>query len=252
MFRPLIIVVRQSMRWDGPEELARQNLYGKPVVRLIINPRVQAFWKRYFRLPFHEFRRRVRDIARNNLQAVAGSRLFLSVAAFNQALRAGQIPPGSLVVPIDDDDWLAPDLGSLLQPPAGSGLLWQSSRVACNRPVRDIDKGRPLCRTNNSAITLGYLAGLPNHDRSMVLAYHWEAGKRLAGKLGYLPIPGSVIVRHPASITQLSMLARRYLNRPRAFRQYLPTIRHRLPIPEGLEWCRPYYTRLLALYREAV
>jgi hypothetical protein len=76
-----------------------------------------ALWNRTFSIPYHRFRHRLCEIAARNHAAIAG------------AVRAGwdEIPDGALVVPVDDDDWFAPDLAARLTAawrPGVEGIHW--------------------------------------------------------------------------------------------------------------------------------
>ena len=61
-------------------------------------------WNETFTIPFHVFRAEVRRIARLNHLAVRGA-----VCCVWE-----DIPPGAIVLPVDDDDWFAPDIGDVL------------------------------------------------------------------------------------------------------------------------------------------
>jgi hypothetical protein len=79
-------------------------------------------WDSVFGLPFHVFRARVREIARLNLERVEGA----VVAEWDD------IPEGALVLPVDDDDWFAPEAGRVLagwHEPGLRGLYWPSTFV---------------------------------------------------------------------------------------------------------------------------
>src|SRR5262249_45718655 len=92
----LFIWVRETTDW-GNEEAVHAQLAAdlKPAVEL---------WDRTFDLPFHLFRERVREIAQLNLSRVEDA----------ECAEWEQIPEGALVAPVDDDDWLAPDLATTL------------------------------------------------------------------------------------------------------------------------------------------
>ena len=77
-------------------------------------------------VPFHVFRRRVREIAQLNHARVEGA-----VCADWE-----EIPNGALVLPVDDDDWFAPDAVRVLErgfDPGTTGYYWTSSWV--ERPI---------------------------------------------------------------------------------------------------------------------
>ena len=92
----LFIWVRKTIDWTNEEEFRAQlSAEMRPVVDL---------WDASFDMPFHLFRDRVREIARLNLSRVEDA----------ECADWEQIPEGSLVAPIDDDDWFAPDLATTL------------------------------------------------------------------------------------------------------------------------------------------
>src|SRR5438067_12798702 len=64
-----------------------------------------ALWDSVFEMPYRVYRARLRAIARENLARVEGA----VVAAWEE------IPGGTLVLPVDDDDWFRPDIASVLE-----------------------------------------------------------------------------------------------------------------------------------------
>lgn len=67
-------------------------------------PRAEL-WNEVLDMPFHVFRHRVKEIAVWNLSHVRGATV---VGAWDE------IPDGARVLPVDDDDWFAPDLAEIL------------------------------------------------------------------------------------------------------------------------------------------
>ena len=79
-----------------------------------------AAWNETFEMPFHDFRARVHDVARANLETVRGAR----VADWDD------IPDGALVMPTDDDDWFAPHAAETLERirrPGAPAYAWEAS-----------------------------------------------------------------------------------------------------------------------------
>ena len=65
-------------------------------------------------------------------------------------------------------------------------------------------------------------------------------------------IRGGITVKHPASIMQLSWIVDEFGYSPKRVTAYLHQIREPQPVPETMAWAKPYYERLLELYREAI
>ena len=64
----------------------------------------RAVWDATLSIPYHFFRHRLMEIAEQNLARIRD----VTVAPIEQ------VPEGAIVVPVDDDDWFAPDLASHL------------------------------------------------------------------------------------------------------------------------------------------
>lgn len=240
----LYICVRRTVEWRD-EEAFRAQL--KPAFA----PKVAA-WNEAFTMPFHEFRHRVREIARTNLATVRGA----SCAAWDD------IPEGALVVPIDDDDWLAPGVGEALaaaRDPQALGYYWTSSylevpmhlrhrlRLLRQRLFRRWFRPHWTCSSNNYAFvkTAEMGTGLLKHSH----ASPWFDGpgaalvRQIEGRL-------SVQNRTLASITSLAY-GRPSIGRPELIRKYQAYQQlYSKPVPSGIAWCRPYVDRMRDLMRE--
>ncbi len=232
------IWVRATANWaDEAAFLAQLDPRFKPHVDL---------WNDTFDMPFHIFRHEVRKIAALNLSRVDGATL----APWDE------IPEGSLVVPVDDDDWFAPDLVRILgkaMDPHAAGCYWIQSWVEVplgfghqlgllRRRVFPRTAPRWICTTNNYALRKGPDATLP---RSHVRASAWFMGE---GRDRVRRIDERLSV---ANRTLASMTSLRWRKPPfsrsrliRRFRKYQSL--YRAPLPE-LAWCEPYLQAMTAL-----
>lgn len=111
-------------------------------------------WNATFTMPYHVFRQRLKALALLSLNRVSGASLS----------RLDEVPAGHLIVPVDDDDWLAPDVAARLTEafdPAANGYLWRRATVEWLRPIARLRawmgprvgrKDPYLCKTNSYAV----------------------------------------------------------------------------------------------------
>jgi len=92
----IYIWIRKTLDWEDEAAFRAQ------LPPHLIEP--VELWNDCFKLPFHLFRARLRQIASLNRSRVDG----VACAPWDA------IPDGALVVPVDDDDWFAPTLGTCL------------------------------------------------------------------------------------------------------------------------------------------
>jgi hypothetical protein len=212
-------------------------------------------WNAIFDMPYRLFRRELKRIAEINLARVQNAR----------CLPLEEVPAGTLTVPVDDDDWFAPDLARVLDAEMSdqdSGCYWPSRfweipislahQVSLMLPSelvtrllalrRSIFPGaRPqwLCMTNNYAVRLrpDIAPLLSSHRR----ATYWYLEH--PSTIRRIDQPLSLMNRSLASITQLRSGPSRALLL-RKFRRYQSL--YARPAPADLTWCEPY----LAMMRD--
>lgn len=97
MAERVVIWVRATLDWDDPERCREQldpAFRGKAEV-----------WDATFSIPYCGFRAELRRIARLNLSRVQDAEVIAEWEG---------IPEGAIVLPVDDDDWFAPDIAEVL------------------------------------------------------------------------------------------------------------------------------------------
>ena len=124
-------------------------------------------WNATFEMSYAAFRARLKAIAQQNLAQVEGATLT----------GLGEIAgPDALIVPIDDDDWLAPSLPAEIRRALGrdparrerAGVYWTREFLSPTRRPRRFEgwlrqkpkPGRWTCYTNNYAVR----SGLPDFE----------------------------------------------------------------------------------------
>jgi hypothetical protein len=226
--------------WDDEEVFLAQ-------VPEAFRPKVEV-WNETFTMPFHVFRAEVRRIAERNHSAVRGA----------VCLDWDEIPDGALVLPVDDDDWFAPDIGETLlrhRDRDADAYRWPSSFLevpiglghelyVLRRRVFPDARPRWSCTTNNYALVKrdGARELAENH----MLASAWVDGSP-PGAVGWISARLSLQNRTLAFQTSLAfgrpeVTRSQILRRHRRYRR----LYRRWDAP-GLAWARPYVEMIGAL-----
>jgi len=235
---PVYVCVRKTLDWDDED-----------VVRARLLPRMRAkvaVWDATLDPPYHRFRARLKRIAQVSLRAVA------------HAVPAplGDAPAGAVVIPVDDDDWLAPDLADRVAErydPRAMGYLWRRAVIEAPRPVRLRvwywlwSWKASSCNTNDYAVP--YDPGVVEVIRTSTVA-------------------GAYFDAHAERITRIRLtlaIQNRNVSSQTAMGWRRPTItpeelvasvhRHRTlyasrVLPDELVWARPYVAAMDELMRE--
>lgn len=234
MHSKIYIWPRTAIDWSDDEAWRNQ-------VSPALQPKL-ALWNETFNIPFNTFRARVCEIAALNLSRVEGA----------PRARWDEIPNGVLVVPVDDDDWLAPDLARVLdghQSSNAPGYHWIASFVEVpfsrghalgllRRRLFPRTPPRWICSTNNYAM-------VKEPDNRELLGNHTRASRWFesegAGRVRRIDQRLSVMNRTLGSQTTLGVQPPAALSRAqllRKFRRYRTL--YRGPVPHELVWCQPY------------
>jgi hypothetical protein len=239
----IYIWVRKTTNWEDEQAFLAQ-------VDSEFEEKVEL-WNDTFNIPFHAFRHRVREIAQLNHSRVEGS-----ICA-----KWDEIPEGSPVVPVDDDDWFAPNVGSVLERELGSGSLgcyWVSTFIEVpirfrhrlyliRRRIRPDTPPKWICTTNNYAMTK--TAETEPLLASHVRASRWVARRKAEG-MRRIERRLSVMNRTLASQTSLAHW-KSSINRRRLIRRFhtYKTLYRDTTAPD-LDWCRPYVAMMAELMEE--
>lgn len=234
------LCVRTSVDW-ADEAAYRRHLWPDML------PKV-GVWDATFRLSWREFRVTTAALARENLAEVDGAR----ITAWDD------VPEGDLVLPVDDDDWFAPDiLKRLASVDVGrpDGVVWTQSTLEVpinlghrlflfRRRLQPSLLPRWFCATNNYAVRKGPmdLEAWQNHMR---------ADARFRGNPGipFIARRLSLHNRTLASATSMgwrqpTVSARTLLAKRRAYLRLYTGYR---PPTEDLAWALPYIARMRGL-----
>jgi hypothetical protein len=239
----IYIFVRATVDWADEQAVLAQL---PPGFRAKVD-----LWNETFTVPYHAFRHEVRKIARKNLSAVLDA----------ECPALEDIPEGALVLPVDDDDWFAPDIGRALEKarvPGVAGYYWISSFIEIpihlrhrlglvRRAMFPATPPMWICTTNNYAVvhTPASHALLRSHKyASGWFGDHLEDVRKIDERL-------SVMNRTLASQTSLGWPRERALARSTLLRKFRSYQRlYEEPLPPELAWCEPYFTLMGDLMRE--
>ena len=201
-------------------------------------------------MPYHVYRGRVRAIARDNLAAVRD----VACAEWDA------IPDGAVVLPVDDDDWFAPDIAERLArlwDGSGGGCSWTSTylevplqrrhglEMAVRRAIPQIPP-RPhfFCTTNNYALVKA--------ADTRPLATRHIPGERVDARLRRAAA-GRAAERHEPH-ARLADLARPPArgDHPQGARAQAGSLQAALPPAARAlpDWCAPYVERMAELMEE--
>jgi len=220
------ICLRPTLDW-GDEAAVHAGL--DPEFR----PKMEA-WDATFSLPYARFRQRLTEIARENWSRVRDARV----------VGLDDVPDGCLAVPVDDDDWFAPDLVARLRVALDGrprGLLWTrwilEARPWGLRRLRGRRaEERFTCGSNNYAVVTGgtWTIALPGHGKaSRQFDAHPDRVRRIDARLSVQNrnLSSQTVLGWRTGIIPRSRLRRRYR---RYRRLYDPTA-----LPPDLAWAQP-------------
>ena len=235
---PLRICVRATLPWHDEAAI-------EPVLIPQLRQKV-ALWNEIFSLRYAAFRVRLMQIAQESWSRVENA----------QVTRREEIPPGALLVPVDDDDWFSPHLAHHLLADSAAcfqGLHWnryilelprRSARWPWARQRRAADTSRHTCGSNNYAIR-----NLPELGRA-VTSHVWASEHFDAHPLRFKRLDASLSVQN-RNFASRSGLGERKLEISRGelierFRRHR-RLYDRLQLPPEVAWAQPYVASMAEL-----
>jgi hypothetical protein len=213
-----------------------------------MRPRVEV-WNTTFTLGFAAFRQRLAQITRENLSRIENAKLS----------RLDETPPGALIVPVDDDDWLSPEIGIRLlaeRADAPLGFHWNPYILRAPRRSRRWPwrRGRPAadtsphtCGSNNYAIR--NLPDLAPAVASHVWAsrYFDEHPRRVLRLDASLSLQNRTLGSRTTLSRRMPVLTRELLlEKYRRHRR----LYDRLRLPPDVAWAQPCVDAMAELMRE--
>lgn len=142
-------------------------------------------WNLFFRMDYISFRKRLREITEQSVSKNNFDLVFL----YEDIQEIEKLEPGTLVVPLDDDDWLSSSFSKEVAPYEGTDLYWNVYRLwggGKRKFFNNIDSIVPSC---------GYGTILP--CKFDILNYHWLFNKE---KAHYIDKVLSVKLDNPSSM----------------------------------------------------
>lgn len=192
-------LVRQSPDWASLDDgyLVEMRRFARLIGRPEDQPeRGLRLWNAVAPVTYFHTRAALKLIAEARLEALPFPRTTLDAVP--------SLPADAWVVPVDDDDWLSPDLAGALDGVDAELAVWRSLVLRDDLQQRPLDG---ICYSNNYAVRAGALARL-DADPAVAIQ-HWVADA--AGRDGRvtradLDRPLSIVLRHPASTLVLEQV----------------------------------------------
>jgi hypothetical protein len=237
---PVHIVVRHTTDWSDEAGVRAQLPDGFAAL--------VDLWNDVFEMPYHRFRVRLKEIAQANLACVEGAVVS----------DLEQVPPGALIVPVDDDDWFSPELARVLLESRAAGFQgyrWPSRFLevppnfdqwlgAWRRRLIPSTPLRWLCTTNNHAIA--NIDGVEAIVGSHLRATDWFTRNESLVKV--LDVPLSLQNRNISSQTALLFRSGTMMTRSRLRRRHRQYRALYARPPRSLPpWCRPWIEQMADL-----
>jgi hypothetical protein len=212
----VVVFCRRAVDWDQPNDADDLTQFNRThaLRKLLAEWRAQNPG-----LGFHEYRRFLHGLARRTWEAT-GAQVLLNPIAMDADVRISlatlrELRRAEWIIPIDDDDWLAPDIAAVLRAaPAGvAGAVWHSLPLHVGREHCVAEAARPYLSfavraAERVVLSCAYaihrraVARLPDGELADVLLNHGNASRFLLA--GTAPIAdlrtvGSVHLRHQAT-----------------------------------------------------
>lgn len=255
-----IIAVRESPDWLGLTEDDTRRFLKRHGMREDLLVDFIGIWDHLMKVDYRAFRNEIAALSRENYAAVKGARVMP-----HQELRATTPAKDDLVVFVDDDDWLSPDLFLDLDaacPKPFNGVYWGSILVghqfttfqeALEKPIIELRPVERVIYTNNYAVTGRAL----NHNGYGRLFEHYHADRRF-GKF-WLP-PKKVeryltaASKHPCSTVTVKFFMQHpefHADPRRVVARFADQLAE-AEIPDAYDWLRTPVRALEDLVRRAL
>ncbi len=183
---PIILGVRSMSDWQVGQNLLTSPWGDGWEKRL-------QWWDEVFSMPYHTYRFNLQKIAKENWSRIEGLDSIVSIRSWQPELFHDAI-----IVPIDDDDWLAPQICHVIRnqiQPDTTAISWQADRIECPHCYAINTCGDAnFYITNGYALTPNYRDAVGDEQFKDSLLWHVHAAdhakehsRHLASVLGAAP-----------------------------------------------------------------
>lgn len=248
------VIIRQSLDW-GNISLSEFREQSREFCRLINRPPDQVnlavdLWNRTFRHSFFKVRQEIKDIALENFASLKDVQVFNSAEGIDQ-----KIFEKGFYIFIDDDDWLHPEIASLLSDIADSqkenAIVWGSVAFGTTTD-QIINRRKPdgFCYTNNYAITGKFLLEDPkNYER---VFQHFGANETFRQQAKIINEYWSVTNKNPSSTVYLEQVLKNDFS-SNALKSGVAGYLQRFgqiekEIDPSLQWARPLMDKMAGIF----
>jgi hypothetical protein len=231
------LCVRHTLDWNDPVGLGER-------VWPCFRPKLEA-WNETFDMSYGAFRHRLKDIAQLSFSRVEGA----------ECTPLSEVPAGDLIVPVDDDDWFAPNVADEIRrvvEPDLVGYYWIREVISPSRRRRKLRnilrpkrrRGKYVCKTNNYAV-LNTPALCPLAERHVRASEFFDTHPTQVEK-----IPKTLAIQNRSLASQTALAWRRpSISREEtieAFERYRDLYAG-WKLRRELRWAQPYVDRMAEL-----
>ena len=226
MKKEVVLVVRRNRDYW---------LNGK-ITKTTMNPclmKVLEWWDSFFNFKIMDFRSKITDLAsstylKNRFDQIILHSGIIPRHDFDQNFNRGELYKNTIIVPMDDDDWIDPCLANTLRDidTYKKFFVWQCFKTNAGNVYLPFRKGR------GRGWTATCTWAIVGHDEFVKRHNHLKVNEEEYGQIYFIDKPFTVKVEHPASVGSIRSAFRRY---PDDYKKIMEDIVNRIDININVE-----------------